>query len=72
MTKTTKKTKTVKTATEEATSTDTRLGELVELSRAFTVEIENIMTAEISFIEKSKALGTATKHYVEYLDTYAS
>lgn len=65
------KTKTKK-STAKAVDTDesNTLTSLLELSRAFTVEIENIMTAEISFVEKSKALGTATRHYVEYLDSY--
>lgn len=65
MTTKTKETTKSKTSTDKSTTK-----ELVEISRAFTEEIQGIMTARISFVEKSKALGTATKHFAEYIDQF--
>tara|TARA_B100000700_G_C14999227_1_gene835450 strand:+ start:52 stop:282 length:231 start_codon:yes stop_codon:yes gene_type:complete len=64
------KSKTSSTATETpVTSTATAdLKELIELSRSFTLEIENIMTSTISTGKKASALGTATKYFVQYID----
>ena len=61
-------TTTSEATTSEANTTAEDLNYVIELSRSFTVEIENIMTSDISTGNKASALGTATKHYVEFLD----
>ena len=66
------KSKTSSTTT-EATASETStasadLNELIGLSRSFTLEIDNIMKSSIDTGLKSKALGTATKYFVQYID----
>ena len=43
--------------------------DLLDFARSFTTEIQNIMTSSIPTGEKASTLGTATKHFAEYLDT---
>ena len=68
-----------KTKTKSSTKTGTDSAQvkedlisLLELSRSFTDEIQNIMTSKISQGTQAKALGTATRYYVESLDSLES
>lgn len=65
-TKTPTKTKTTSKTSSDATAT--ALSELIATSRAFTEEIQNIMTSNIDIGTKASALGTATKSFSDIVD----
>lgn len=69
---TTTKTKTKK-AEEPTVDAVANLNEVIDLSRAFTKEIENIMTVDgLTYSQRSSALGTATKHFAEAVEQVAA
>ena len=69
---TTTKTKT-KQAAETTVDTAADLNEVIDLSRAFSKEIENIMTVDgLTFAQRSSALGTATKFFTEAVEEIAA
>lgn len=61
------------TSSTEQSTPDTRVDDLVELSHKFADEIQNIMTVEhLSFTNRAKALGTATKYFTQQVDSISS
>ncbi len=66
----TTKTKTKKPVDQTEDVSD--LNTMINLSLSFTKEIENIMTVDkLTFTERSSALGTATKYFVEAVNEVA-